>query len=227
MWYNKYVEIGTHRKAVIMKDINKVVNLTGKRFGRLTVIGLDDKEGRKTYWVCQCDCGNIKSVRSDSLQARLIRSCGCLKNEQDKKNLTANHSHKMSGTRMYNIWQGMKGRCNNIHDARYHSYGGRGIKVCQEWEDNFAAFSEWALNNGYAENLTIDRINNDKGYSPDNCRWIDNKTQSNNRRSNIKITIGNATKTLTEWCKIFELDSKVIFARYERCGFISIDQLFN
>ena len=208
--------------------MKKVKNdLTGKRFGRLTVIGIDDRGNRKTYYNCQCDCGNVKSVRSDSLIAGAIRSCGCMKKEQDKENLTANHSHKMSGTRIYGIWQGIKKRCYNPHDARYDRYGGRGIKVCAEWLDDFQAFYDWAIQNGYNETLTIDRINNDGDYCPENCRWTDNLEQARNRSSNVSITIGNATKTLTEWCEIFQVDSKVVLARYHRNGFIGIDELFN
>lgn len=202
-------------------------DLTGQRFGRLTVIGVDDRKSRKTYFYCRCDCGNVKSVRSDSLTAGAIRSCGCLKKEQDRKNLTANHKHKMSHTRPYEIWQGMKGRCYNKHDARYHRYGGRGITVCDEWKNDFTAFYEWALANGYQDNLTIDRIDNDKGYSPDNCRWSDVKSQCRNRSTNIKITIGNSTRTLTEWCEIFDIDFKATVMRYHRNGFIGIDELFN
>lgn len=208
--------------------MKKVKNdLTGKKYGRLTVLGVDDREGRKTYYCCQCDCGNIKIVRSDSLTAGTIRSCGCLKKEQDQINLTANHSHKMSGTRIYQIWQGIKDRCYNPHNTRFNYYGGRGITVCEAWINDFSAFYEWSIKNGYSKELTIDRINNDKGYSPDNCRWANQKQQSRNRNSNIKITIGNATKTLTEWCEIFELDYKTIYARYSRNGFASIDDLFN
>ena len=202
-------------------------DLTGQRFGRLVVIGLDDRGTRKKYFNCLCDCGNVKSVRSDSLLAGLIRSCGCLKKEQDAINLNAGERHKQSGTRLYLIWQGMKGRCYNPHDARYHRYGGRGLTVCEEWKNDFPAFYNWAISNGYAEDLTIDRIDNDKGYSPDNCRWATQKEQSRNRASNIKITIGNATKTLTEWCEIFDLDSRTICARHNRNGFIGIDELFN
>lgn len=202
-------------------------DLTGQRFGRLVVIGRDDRKSRKTYFNCQCDCGNVKSVRSDSLKAGLIRSCGCMKKEQDRTNLTAAHTHKMSGTRIYEIWQGIKKRCYNPHDARYDRYGGRGIGVCQEWKDNFQAFYDWAMQNGYDESLTIDRIDNDCDYCPENCRWTDSKTQARNRSTNVRITIGNATKTLTEWCEIFEIDSRVVFARYNRNGFIGIDELFN
>ena len=202
-------------------------DLTGQRFGRLTVIGVDDRNTRKTYFYCQCDCGKVKSVRSDGLISGAVRSCGCLKKDQDRINLTANHKHKMSHTRPYEIWQGMKGRCYNIHDARYDRYGGRGITVCDEWKDNFSEFHQWALNNGYRDDLTIDRIDNDKGYSPENCRWADSETQCRNRRTNIKITIGNSTRTLIEWCEIFNVDYRMVNARYHRNGFIGINELFN
>lgn len=210
-----------------MKNINRIENLIGKKFGRLTVIGIDDKPSRKTYFVCQCDCGNVKTIRGDSLKCGAVKSCGCLKKEQDKINLTANHSHKQSGTRLYQIWIGMKMRCNNVHDTSYHRYGGRGIKVCEEWENKFENFYNWSIKNGYDETLTIDRINNDGNYEPNNCRWANAKEQCNNRETNIKITIGNSTKTLTEWCLIFNLDFKMIYARYSRNGFAGIDELFN
>lgn len=202
-------------------------DLTGKRFGRLVVIGVDDRGTRKTYYNCQCDCGNVKSVRADSLLCGAIRSCGCMKKEQDRINLEANHSHKQSGTRLYKIWQGMKKRCYNPHDTRYDRYGGRGIIICDEWRENFQAFHDWAVQNGYDETLTIDRVDNDGNYCPENCRWSSNEEQARNRSSNIKITIGNATKTLTEWCEIFQVDYRMVLARYKRNGFIGIDELFN
>lgn len=209
--------------------MKKVKNdLTGQRFGRLTVIGLDESKGtRRTYYYCQCECGKVKSIRGDGLKAGAVRSCGCMKLEQDRINLEANHSHKMSHTRPYEIWQGMKGRCYNPYDSRYHRYGARGITVCDEWKDNFAAFYDWAIKNGYADNLTIDRIDNDKGYSPDNCRWATMKEQSRNRSTNINIRIGNTTKTLTEWCEIFNVNSKTVYARYYRGNARTIDDLFN
>lgn len=206
---------------------NAFQDLTGQRFGRLVVIGRDDRNSRKTYFNCQCDCGNVKSVRADSLKAGLIRSCGCMKKEQDRENLTAAHTHRMSGTRLYEIWQGIKKRCYNPHDVRYDRYGGRGIKVCDEWREDFRAFCNWATQSGYDETLTIDRIDNDGDYCPENCRWTNPQEQARNRSSNIRITIGNATKTLTEWCEIFQLDSKTILAMYHRNGFIGIDELFN
>lgn len=210
-----------------MNKRKSLIDLTGQRFGRLTVIGIDDKSTKKTYWICQCDCGTVKSVRADILKAGLTVSCGCKKREQDKINLTTHHSHLQSGTRLYQIWQGAKKRCYDLNDTRYSNYGGRGIKMCDEWKDDFTRFYEWAIQNGYSDELTIDRVNVDGNYEPNNCRWIDNKAQSNNRTTNIKITIGNATKTLTEWCEIFEVDYKKIHARYQRNGFIGINELFN
>lgn len=208
--------------------MRKLTNdLTGKRFGRLEVIGVHDNGNRKTYYVCQCDCGNVKVIRADALVGGMTKSCGCLKKEQDKINLTANHSHKMSGTRLYEIWQGMKSRCYKKHDASYHRYGGRGITVCDEWLNDFKTFYDWATNNGYNDKLTIDRIDNNGNYEPKNCRWSTMKEQCNNRNSNINITIGNTTKNLMQWCEIFNVDYKTVYARYQRNGFESIDRLFN
>lgn len=180
-----------------MKNNNKIKDLTGQKFGRLTVVGLADTETRKTYWICKCDCGNMKSVRSDSLLCGAIKSCGCLKRKQDEINLTKHHRHKMSGTRIYLEWSGMKSRCYNKNDTRYADWGGRGITVCEEWINSFEAFYNWAISHGYQDDLTIDRIDNDGNYCPDNCRWATRKEQARNRRSNVKIKIGNATKTLT------------------------------
>lgn len=217
-----------------MKNPKKVHDLSGQRFGRLTVVEMEDTNTRKTYWLCKCDCGNMKRVRSDSLLCGSIRSCGCLKAERDKINLNssvakkkhAEAGYKVGGTRLYNIWQGMKHRCNNPNDARYERYGGRGIHVCEEWEKDFIAFRNWSFENGYEDGLTIDRIDNDRGYSPDNCRWATLKEQSNNRSTNINITIGNSTRNLMEWCEIFGLDYKKIYARYRRGNFSSYEDLF-
>lgn len=202
-------------------------DLTGQTFGRLTVIAPHDCGERKIRYICQCSCGGIKIARADALTSGATKSCGCLKKEQDRANLTANHFHKQSGTRLYTIWQGMKSRCNNKHDARYHRYGGRGITICDEWAKDFSAFYDWAINNGYSDNLTIDRIDNDGNYEPINCQWSTAKDQCNNRETNINITIGNSTRTLQEWCDIFVLDYKKIYARYRREKFTSIDRLFN
>ncbi len=215
------------------KNLNKVKDLTGQRFGRLVVIGIDERRTRKTYWNCLCDCGNIKSVRSDSLQNGAIKSCGCLKREQDKVNLVTEQMKKSrefgepyGHLRIHNIWANMKSRCFNTSDKRYPDYGGRGITICDEWNESFLSFYNWAMENGYDDRLTIDRVDNDGGYSPSNCRWVSNQEQSRNRRSNINIKIGNVTKTLTEWCEIFDLPFNRVNARYRRNECISLDDLF-
>lgn len=210
-----------------MKNKSKVHDLTGQKFGLLTVIGLAETETRKTYWVCKCDCGNMKTVRSDSLLCGAIKSCGCIKRKQDEVNLTKNHRHKMSGTRIYSEWQGMKGRCYNKGSARYADWGGRGIKVCEQWRNSFESFYTWAMANGYQDNLTIDRIDNNGNYCPENCRWVGQQEQCRNRRSNINITIGNSTRTLMEWCEIFQVDYTNVNARYHRNKNATIDYLFN
>ena len=210
-----------------MKDKSRIRDLTGQKFGLLKVVGLADTETRKTYWVCKCDCGNMKTVRSDSLLCGAIKSCGCLKRKQDEINLVKNHRHKMSGTRIYWEWQGMKSRCYNKNDARYAEWGGRGITVCDEWRNSFESFCDWAMSHGYQDDLTIDRIDNEGNYCPENCRWATQQEQSRNRRSNVNITIGNSTRTLTEWCEIFQVDSKNVFARYSRNKNATIDELFN
>jgi len=133
----------------------------------------------------------------------------------------------MSNTRLYNVWKSMKSRCFNRNDARWERYGGRGITLCDNWSEDFQAFYNWATTHGYRDDLTIDRIDNDGNYCPENCRWANNKTQCRNRISNIDITIGNSTRTLTEWCEIFCVDYKTVYARYKRTGACGLEDLFN
>ena len=141
--------------------------------------------------------------------------------------MAGNYRHGLRHTRIYTIWRAMRQRCNNPHCINYKAYGGKGIKVCDEWQ-NPKTFAEWAFANGYSDSLTLDRIDVSKGYTPDNCRWTTAREQSRNRRSNIPITIGNTTKTLTEWCEIFNLDYRMVNARYKRMedGVINLDKLF-
>lgn len=177
-------------------------DISGKRFGRLVALKLSEKRsGRKTYWECRCDCGNIKTVRTDSLKSGLIKSCGCLKKEQDKINLPNGQGrvkHGLSRERLYHIWLGMLSRCENDSNSRYQSYGGRGIKVCDTWHD-VEKFRDWAINNGYKETLSIDRIDVNGNYEPSNCRWATIKEQANNKRDNIFIEFEGKKQTLKEW----------------------------
>ena len=178
-----------------------VRDLTGNRFGRLVVIGLDHKKNYRRYWLCQCDCGKKAIVREDSL-LKYTRSCGCLISEARKSLKGKPLKHGLSRTRIYGIYSGMKQRCYNPNDNGFSLYGGRGIKICDEWlgEDGFVNFHKWALANGYKDNLSIDRINVNGDYEPKNCRWANNSVQRKNQRQK-EITINGETHTILEWSK--------------------------
>ena len=167
--------------------MRKMKNLKGQKFGRLTAICPVGKNNRNAVlWLCECDCGLDAIVESSSLVRGLTRSCGCLDREAHKfrPNRT---THGKSGTRLYRIWKKMKSRCSNLNDPDYQQYyGSRGITVCDEWLHNFQAFHDWAMSHGYSDELTIDRMDNDKGYSPDNCRWATAEEQRHNQRKVIK-----------------------------------------
>ena len=126
--------------------------------------------------------------------------------------------HHGKGTRLYSIWKAMKVRCYNPNFRAYSRYGGRGITVCDEWLHDFPAFREWAIQNGYSDNLTIDRIDNSKGYSPENCRWVSYKTQANNTRRNIVVTIDGETATIAEICEKRDINPFLIYDRITRLG---------
>ena len=163
-----------------------VKDLTGQRFGRLLVIRHEGSTNTEAIWRCLCDCGKQVIVRGSSLRRGHTKSCGCLRDEIVSKIQT---THKKTKTRLYNVWTHIKARCYNPTHHAYKNYGERGITVCDEWKNDFPKFYEWAIANGYDENApkgqcTIDRIDNDKGYSPDNCRWVDIKTQNKNKRKN-------------------------------------------
>ena len=151
----------------------RVKDITGQRFGRLVAVRYEgtDKNGF-ALWMCRCDCGRTKIIKGYRLRSQRTHSCGCLNSPVKTGTGNVNYKHGGSSSRLYTIWQNMKQRCGNPKATEFSAYGGRGIKVSPEWESDFAVFREWAIAHGYADNLTIDRIDNDKGYFPDNCQWL-------------------------------------------------------
>jgi hypothetical protein len=187
------------------------IDLTGQRFGRWTVISYEDN----SCWVCHCDCGTEKTVNSSSL--RRSGSTGCAKCKPLKGLLLRKHGE--TKTRLYRIWSQMKNRCANPKNQAYLLYGGRGITVCPEWQESFEAFRNWAKDNGYSETLTIDRKNNDRGYSPENCRWATYAEQSQNRRyCNKPIHYHGQEVPLRELAKQHGLPTKVVSQRIRNYG---------
>lgn len=158
----------------------KYIDLTGHRNEMLTVLHrAPENIGSCSAWVCQCDCGRTVTLRANAIRAGQ-KSCGCL---QGVRNGTSTEEifRKSHNNRLYNIWAGMNYRCTHPKASHWQDYGGKGIRVCDEWKNNFQAFAEWAIAHGYAQNLEIDRIDNDGNYCPENCRWIDHKDNSRNR----------------------------------------------
>lgn len=183
-----------------MKKKKPSKNLIGQKFGRLTVIDLVESDAGAnipTKWICQCDCGKETVVRGSNLQSGVTRSCGCL----SKELLIERHfKHGGTGSRLYVTWQHMIRRCEKNTDRAYKYYGGRGISVHIDWHD-YTAFRDWALANGYADDLTIDRIDVNGNYEPSNCRWISLKEQQKNKRNNVWVVFNNETKNICDWAR--------------------------
>ena len=183
------------------------IDIIGKKFNRLTVLEFHHKVQRykknghkggfREFYLCRCDCGNKTVVEKHQLITYATKSCGCLVKEHAKINFS---KHNLTNHRLYNTWAHIKGRCFNPNNNSYDNYGGRGITMCDEWKKDFMNFYDWAITNGYKDDLTIDRIDVNGNYEPDNCRWVDMKVQANNKRNNFLVTIYNRTQTLSEWC---------------------------
>lgn len=186
------------------------MDLTGQRYGRLTVLQRDGHIHGKTAWICRCDCGKIVRKDANAMRQGYSLSCGCMRRELAAIRHT---THDHCGTRLYNIYHDMKARCYRKTCPKYSTYGARGIKICDEWLNDFTTFYDWAIANGYKENLTIDRIDNNGNYEPGNCRWVTNKVQSLNRRSNHILECQGQKKTISEWCEITGLSYSTISAR--------------
>lgn len=196
---------------------NRKLDLTGKRFGRLTVLKRAGyhETGHTALWECVCECGNSITVRGTNLRTGATKSCGCYSHER----LVELHTtHGERDTRLYSIWVSMRQRCEKEYSPSYSDYGARGITVCKEWKESYETFRDWAVDNGYTDELTIDRIDNDKGYCPENCRWATAKQQARNRRSNRPITFNGETHLVTDWEDILGFSRGRIMQRIDRLG---------
>ena len=172
------------------------IDLTGQRFGRWLVLAETDRRiCGNVGWLCKCDCGTIKTVSALGLRSGGSTSCGCYNREITTK-------HGMGRTRLHGIWCKMRDRCQNPHSASADRYFDRGIKICDEWANSFEAFRDWALANGYSDELSIDRIDNNGNYEPSNCRWATLTEQGRNKRNNVMLTCNEETHCLTEWAEI-------------------------
>lgn len=191
----------------------------GDIFGRWKVIGFDNERSRnnkrgKKYYFCECQCENktIKSVESYSLTSQQSTSCGCYNRERVSETTS---KHNSSNSNLYDVWTNIKQRCLNQNNPNYKNYGGRGITICDEWVNDFIKFQEWAIKNGYKKGLNIDRKDNDKGYSPDNCRFITYIENQNNKRTNTYIEFNNETNTIVNWAKKLNMNPRTLVTRLD------------
>ena len=190
----------TYQESHFKENGMKKKDLIGQRFGRLVVINeIKERKKHKIMWLCQCDCGSTLEVLGECLRTGRTQSCGCWQKETTSERF---RKYDPCYRRIRNIFKKMKRRCYAPDCSDYYLYGARGITICDEWLDSeygVQKFIEWSLNNGYQDSLSIDRIDNNKGYSPDNCRWTDAKNQARNRRNARTLTYNGETLCLAEW----------------------------
>lgn len=209
-----------------MPRVGEFEDLTGRRFGRLTVVGISEiKEVRRksrinryAMWNCACDCGGIHIANSYDLKSGKTKSCGCLARENLIKCRT---KHGLSDTRLYGIYTGIKNRCYNKNEPSYGNYGGRGIRMCEEWRNDFFSFYEWSLSNGYDESLsskqcTIERIDVNGDYCPENCKWIPMRQQGWNKRNTRYVTYEGRSMSVAEASELSGINAKTIYTRLSR-----------
>ena len=193
--------------------MGKFQDLAGKRFGRLIAIEVVGKNSKnESIWKCRCDCGNTTEVLMGRLVRKKTKSCGCYRRDFQKYDAKYN---EIIYPRLYRIWSKMIQRCLSPNSDAYKNYGARGITICKEWYD-FNKFRDWALLNGYRDDLTIDRINNDGNYEPSNCRWANRIQQANNTRANRHLTYNGKTMTFANWARELGINKSTLYSRLEK-----------
>lgn len=214
----KLVDLLSGKSTCCLNCVN-FIDIKDQRFDRLVAIKPKYIKNGSYYWECKCDCGVIKDIDGASLRAGRIKSCGCLKEEMIKNNTT----HGLSESRLYNIHYHMIDRCYNFNNNAYYNYGGRGITVCDEWKNDFLSFYNWAINNGYQDDLTIERIDNNKGYNPSNCRWCTMYDQSRNKRNNRYVNYNGDDIVLSDISRAYNIPGTSL-RRYLEKGY-SIEEI--
>ena len=220
-----FKDIDARNQAVLDRIVNtdypthcRFKDLSGNDYGYLHVDKYYGKDARgQLYYWCTCKCGNRILVRNTHLMYGDTLSCGCRISEADVKRNKENSKHGGTGTRLHDIWTGMCQRCDNPNVEAYPEYGGRGIKMCDEWrnlKDGFINFRNWALENGYDDKLTIDRIDVNGNYCPENCRWSNKKVQSNNRRDTMYLQIATYRLPLMIWSEITGIPRHTLWSRH-------------
>lgn len=194
--------------------MRKALEITGQKFGRLTAIKFVKKNKKGLHiWLFKCDCGKEKMIIKQYVLSGQVKSCGCLLAE---KRIESHTVHGFYGTSIYKTWQGIKRRCYYTNFKDYKNYGARGVLVCDEWKNDFINFYNWAITNGYKEGLTIDRIDVNGDYEPNNCRWVTTKIQNRNKRNCIFITYKNNTYCLGEWAERLNINYNTLNARIKK-----------
>lgn len=194
------------------------IDISGERFGRLLVLKEEKSSCGHRRWLCQCDCGNKKIISQTDLRTGKSTSCGCYHNERLSE---ISRKHGETHTRLYRIWRGMINRCENKKDKAFEWYGARGIEVCDEWRKDFTQFRDWANKNGYKENLTIDRIDTNKNYEPNNCRWI-TASENSARVVHIKsarfLEVDGKSKNESQWAREIGVSQPIIHSWIKKYG---------
>lgn len=184
-------------------------NIIGKKYNMLTV--LEKKE--HGYYLCECDCGNLKEIKKYNFTSGETRSCGCYYKETRFLN---NKKHGLSKHPLYKTWHNIRARCKNPNATKYNLYGGKGIKICYEWDNSFKNFYDWSIKNGWEKGLTIERKDNNKNYEPNNCKWANYKEQNNNTSQNHKLTFKGKTMNIVQWAEYLNISQKMLSERIRR-----------